>query len=189
MSTTATHELVPFTDAATRIAERMRARDCWIVTIPPSKFAAAAQRLGRLHGAVVYAENGTDTVCVAANPTASAALALGADAIGPYLAGVATVPKTVRRKHLARAFGRQLPGDEAQDVLLIEGGPDEGRYVWPAVFVEAVAVDSPEDAALIRASGTPGTRRWATPADAMAAMLAAAELLNATTTRPTNGDT
>ena len=128
--TTAEHDVITPEDAASRIAERLKARDSWIVTIPPAVFPAALRRLGKLFGTVIYTDHGIDSVITVTTPSdanqladfVEAAVALSAITGADYTAtAVAVIPKTVPRGMFQRALGQKLPAGTDQDVILLLG--------------------------------------------------------------------
>ena len=147
--------MIPLDQAALEIAARLKACDSYVITLPPKAFSCAVQRVGKLFGSVIYADNGTDVALKVPGPGIGEALAAVANVIGEFLTGVAVVPKTVPRGLLSRALGRKLPEDQSQDIVLIES-TGEHRYIWPTLFVVAMDQVDAEYAAAIRAAAVPG---------------------------------
>ena len=162
------YDIITLDEAAGRIAERLKARDSWAVVIPPAAFSIAVRRIGKLFGAVVYADNGGATAIAVSTPAAAAELVESTDAVGmlstmvgaDYIAtGVAIVPKTVPHGLFQRTLGQKIPTNSAQDILLIQNPLGEPfRQAWPTLFLNACELFDPGSTVEIRAQGTPVLR-------------------------------
>lgn len=135
--------------AAEHIASRIKARDSYVITAPPSALSRLSESFEDISGWAAYLDTGLELVL----RTDSASVLLVTDVVDSLMsattAAVIVVSKTVPASVLATAVGQEVPADGSRDLLVLHAA--EGVVFWPTLFVDALDIVDPLVAAQLRA--------------------------------------
>ncbi len=136
-------------DAIHAIANRLADRDAFVLFVPPGMVPTVARCLATVAGWTGYLDTGLPTVLRTSSSEALVMLPLVVSHFGATSTAVITVPKTVPAAALGKALGQHIPEDGSKDIVAIHQG---GPLVWPALFIDALALVDPAAAAHLHAN-------------------------------------
>jgi hypothetical protein len=142
-----TVEIVPRGNTVAVIAARYEKRDAYLVAAGPSQVPSALARLAPVAEAIVYLDQGGETVMSATG----AALQVMPDLMetAAPCAAVWVVPKSVSAARLGKALGDSIPADGSRDLIVLTA--DDGNHAaHPLILVDAIERVDPAAAGHIR---------------------------------------
>jgi hypothetical protein len=138
----------PYSDAVLLLADRIKARDQWLIVAPPANLGRIAHRIAqRCTHWTAHLDNGTGHVLTIDR---APGVISTAETIAP-VAAVFTIPKTgVSGGVIAKIVGQPVARDGSQDIVLLhlDGQP----MSWPTLLVDAFDEIDPVAASTIRAN-------------------------------------
>jgi hypothetical protein len=151
-STPAILAVIARADAVRDIAAHLADRTAFVVFTGPDLMSAVAARLDPVEGWTGYADNGMPVVLRARSSEAFVAAEVMKALAGMPMVAVFIVPKSVPAKVPSEALGQEIEADGSRDIIAIHG--DDGRVIWPMLFVDALDLVDPVAASQLRAQMT-----------------------------------